>query len=104
MLEGINVLSQSPIMTSLGWVGLIVIIGLVIAFIGVMKNAEEVMIISVVITVLFWIFFNIIKVPTDNYTYKVTIDDNVSLNEFNQRYEIIEQDGLIYTIKLKEVE
>ena len=40
--------------------------------------------------------------PTDkiNYIeYKVTIDDNVSFTEFNNKYKIIEKDGAIYTIK-----
>lgn len=31
-------------------------------------------------------------------TYKVTISDTVNFNEFNERYEIIGQEGLIYTI------
>jgi len=31
--------------------------------------------------------------------YQVTIDDTVSMTEFNERYEIIEQDGLIFTVK-----
>ena len=31
--------------------------------------------------------------------YKVTINENVSLIEFNEKYEIIEQNGKIYTIK-----
>ncbi len=30
--------------------------------------------------------------------YKVTIDESVSFVEFNERYEVIEQDGVIYTI------
>lgn len=32
-------------------------------------------------------------------TYKVTIEDSVNFNEFNEKYEIIEQDGKIYTVK-----
>ena len=35
-------------------------------------------------------------------TYKVTISDSVGLKEFHERYEIINTDGLIYTIKEKE--
>lgn len=31
--------------------------------------------------------------------YKVTIDDNVSMNEFNEKYEIVSQEGKIYTIR-----
>lgn len=34
--------------------------------------------------------------------YKVTIDDSVSLNEFLDKYEIIDQEGKIYTIREKE--
>ena len=40
--------------------------------------------------------------PTDYEThYKVLISDEVSLNEFNEKYEIIEQDGKIFEIKEK---
>lgn len=35
----------------------------------------------------------------ESYTYQVTIDDTVSFQEFNQKYEIISQKGQIFTIK-----
>lgn len=31
--------------------------------------------------------------------YKVTISDDVSFNEFNKKYEVVEQEGEIYTIR-----
>ena len=34
--------------------------------------------------------------------YKVVIDDSVSMNEFAEKYEIIDQDGKIYTVREKE--
>ena len=34
--------------------------------------------------------------------YKVTIDDSVSMNEFNEKYEILDQEGKIYTVKERE--
>ena len=38
--------------------------------------------------------------PTEYETrYKVTISDEVSMNEFMEKYEIINQDGKIYTIR-----
>lgn len=37
----------------------------------------------------------------DTVTYKVTIDDSVSFNEFQERYRIIGQDGKIYTVEEK---
>lgn len=43
--------------------------------------------------------------PTEYETqYKVTISDEVNFNEFMEKYEIIEQDGKIYTIREKENE
>lgn len=38
--------------------------------------------------------------PTEYETqYKVTISDEVPMNEFLERYEIIEQEGKIYTVR-----
>ena len=34
--------------------------------------------------------------------YQVTIDDSVSLNSFYEKYNIVKQEGKIYTIELKE--
>ena len=40
---------------------------------------------------------------TDCYTeYKVTVSDEVSMNEFLERYEIIDQEGKIYTVVERE--
>ena len=35
------------------------------------------------------------------YHYKVTIDDSVSMNEFLDKYEILDREGKIYTVKEK---
>lgn len=48
--------------------------------------------------------FSKAKVVSTYPVYKVTIDDTVSMKEFNERYEILNQDGLIYTIKEKRVD
>lgn len=37
-------------------------------------------------------------------TYKVTISDEVSMNEFMNKYEILNQDGKIYTVKERKEE
>lgn len=34
--------------------------------------------------------------------YKVTVSDEVSMNEFNERYKIIYQEGKIYTVEERE--
>lgn len=53
------------------------------------------LIIGVILSLIFGGFTSIItKVPSEYKTqYKVTISDEVSLNEFNERYEIIDQEG-----------
>jgi hypothetical protein len=62
-----------------------IVLGLVVVFCGVM-------------TVGTWYdCFN----PITYTEYKVTISDEVKLSEFNERYEIIKQEGKIYTIKVK---
>ena len=40
-------------------------------------------------------------IPEDKYEthYQVTIDDSVSMNEFQNKYEIIEVEGKIYTVR-----
>jgi hypothetical protein len=44
----------------------------------------------------------IFSIPTTHKVqYKVTISDEVSMNEFLEKYEIIEQEGKIYTIEEK---
>ena len=39
-----------------------------------------------------------------HYEYKVLIEDNVPLNEFNEKYEIIDQEGQIYTVIERKVD
>ena len=41
--------------------------------------------------------------PTEYETqYKVIIDDTVSMNDFVDKYEIVDQDGRIYTVRERE--
>ena len=35
----------------------------------------------------------------DHIEYKVTISDDVNFNEFNDKYEILDQEGKIFTVK-----
>lgn len=45
-------------------------------------------------------FYKAIAEPTVTY-YQATLDDSVSYTEFTKQYEIIDQEGKIYTIKEK---
>ena len=42
------------------------------------------------------------KTDISHIEYKVTIDDSVSMNDFIDKYEILDQEGKIYTVKERE--
>ena len=113
MMEGIEVLSKTEILDTPGiavslfafsFFAIIITLSLTILFFYE-KNKKN----SIIFVSLSWLLFIVLLIslymtdkPTGEYTYKVTIHDSVSMNEFNERYEIIEVEGKIYTIKEKE--
>jgi hypothetical protein len=62
--------------------------------------------ISLVVAIAFAIVTILSVIPNKNninhIEYKVTIDDSVSMNEFLDKYEILDQEGKIYTVKERE--
>lgn len=47
----------------------------------------------------FLIFMCVGRLFTEHVEYKVIIDDSVNFNAFMERYEIVEQDGQLFTVK-----
>ena len=43
------------------------------------------------------------SLATEHTEYKVTIDDSVNFNEFMERYEIVDQNGKLFTVKERAV-
>ena len=60
-----------------------------------------VLITSFAISLFFGIFIAAFAPRKEETRYQVIIDDSVNFNEFSERYEIIDQEGLIYTITEK---
>ena len=117
MIEGVEILSQTNVYeyTESGWL-LFLFFG--IGFVG-----------GLILAIIMWIDFGfnvegifgiiactglgliigvmaakISKEPTnivDYVEYKVTISDEVNFNEFADKYEILDQEGKIYTVKEK---
>ena len=109
-MDGITVLSQNEIMAIPNWTIIITTIGLIAFVISMVitfnvrnKIIETIFGISSIccsfLIVIGLFCMILIEVGTDKYTYKVTISDEVNFVEFNNKYEIINQEGLIYTIK-----
>ena len=113
MMDGITMLSQSEITDIPTWTWIITMIGIITFVISLIialnVNQEIIETIFGISSICFFILFIVgiycmcfVKTKTGEYTYKVTISDEVNFVEFNNKYEIIDQDGLIYTIKEKE--
>lgn len=120
MLEGIEVLNKVEIMESPMWVIVVIIVLFIISLIslgmGIVDAIEDITDghcwIFIVVTTIAYIAIlimgnadnKLLTEPTGKYEYQVTIDDSVSINELLEKYEIIEVNGKIYTIRDKEVE
>ena len=104
MLQGVEILSQKvvPITEPNNFIlvfGWIIAIILFIAITIKVDAALGVSIFFLIFTISFGLS-NCILQKTGEYTqYKVTISDTVNFVEFNEKYEVLEQDGKIYTIK-----
>lgn len=115
MLEGINVLNMYEIVNP-GWddtmfpavvFAFIALSGiaLIIYIIHDSKRIKDAFVPSVIV-ILFTLFSMVVSIhgfthlPENKYQtrYDVTIDDSVNFNEFNSKYQVVKQEGLIYTI------
>lgn len=108
-MTGVNIHAITEVPICEHSLGVLFPVGLIIVFIGLMSLPLGYYKISLCVAVcgfvlgLLGIYF--CSTPTGYYnTYKVTIEENVSLVEFNEKYEILDQEGDIYTIKEREVE
>ena len=109
VIKGIDILSKTEIrdIHILEFVGL-TLVSILIAFGLVLWlddkcDIDEIPIIFLVIFLGGMMCLNgvLSSYKTGKYEYKVTISDEVSLNEFYDKYEIVDQEGKIYTIKEK---
>ena len=116
-MNGVEILSQAEVATNMGfhWGVFWVSVAFVFVIILIMAwkhidpvDFEDYMCVAVV-TVLGTIFIGglvgalgalTIGEPTEFETqYKVTISDEVQMNKFLEKYEIIDQEGKIYTVR-----
>ena len=111
-MTGVEVLATEEVVTrsSFNWLGFaitFIAIILVNAFIFVYKcetRKEFLQCVGIFGGILGLFFGFLIGIKTEipmkyETYYKVTISDEVPLNEFLERYEIVDQEGRIYTIR-----
>lgn len=113
----INVRQENENSDGVGeFIGLVggILIGLIVAYAVVCivqyllnRDVEDKWALALIIPILFvtsflgWIGGKELErnLSTGDTVYDVMIGDNVSFNEFNEQYEIISQNGNIYTVK-----
>ena len=112
-MNGVNVLYQEPIFKTIyaneNIMNIFVLLFIFMVF-GMLISA---ILISLKGTIIFFVLALITFSPIsvlnststkelDHYEYKVTIDDSVPMKEFLSKYEIINQEGEIFTIVERE--
>ena len=110
-MEGITVLSTETISYTLPFIFLTVLAAIPFAtftwiFIQTCQESYKdgaliagMLVLTMIAAAVFSFCFISIFNQKDETVYKVTIDDNVSFKEFQKRYEIIEIEDDIYTVK-----
>ena len=112
LMEGLTVLSTDTTAIEAPWllfvVGcLAILLGIITIVLGIMALVDgepagmAFLILSLLMFILGVVSFHEVFKP-EKTIYKVVIDESVSMVEFNKRYEILDQDGLIYEIVEKE--
>lgn len=110
-MEGVTILNQFVVESGLisPWLeigcSLCVLGFLGVVIFGIIAASEGRLLIPLILAALCFFAGVCIGIsgPQVNEThYQVTISDEVNFNEFNERYEIIEQNGLIYTVRERE--
>lgn len=109
-MEGITILNQFVVNNApVGWFAIIggAILCLVCIWAMCIAFCEGNAGFAIVFAVLAFICFGlvvvgicIVKAPPET-RYQVLIDESVSMSEFFEKYEIVEQEGKIYTVKEK---
>lgn len=111
-MNGVEILSSETIYNTIlpEWYFVVgMALGLISFLIGLSLVDDQYYVAGIIVTVFAAVCFvsAIFGVITDDNNphyieYKVTIDDSVSMNEFLDKYEILDQEGKIYTVKERE--
>lgn len=112
-MNGIEILATEKVVseTAFNWTGfwitgiIIFLIFVILEFLsGEIEAAWGIFVVGIILaTTLGYTYGKATEKPIAyKNQYKVTISDEVSMNEFHERYEIINQEGKIYTVEERE--
>ena len=99
LMPGVEVLAQNTFNTLKVGQFILLIAGILIIVLSIiLLLVDNVFVYGVMVGILLLLFCKMIP-NAKIVEYQVTINESVSLIEFNEKYEIIEQNGKIYTIQ-----
>ena len=114
MLEGITILSKTEIVeiannydNAIGIALIICLLSLIVCNALARADFLELTVITFLIAIISGISTLVFlskgkqEIPTGKYEYQVTIDDSVRMKDFYEKYEIINMDGEIFSIRDK---
>lgn len=114
MLEGIEILSQSEIMQRSLWAKFafsffigFTFIGLILMVVFAVVYNENYVTVSAGFLIFGFVCALILcaidpEEPSGRYEYKVLINEDVSFTDLYEKYDVVGQEGLIWTLKDKE--
>lgn len=113
-MEGVEILSTTEVvaeyiynywLTGFVWIGVVIVCGIVGYIIADYGDKFVATLIGFLIGALVGLFAYLMfmlgtsKPIAYETQYKVTVSDEVSMNEFLDKYEILDQEGKIYTVR-----
>lgn len=113
-MEGIDILNRTIITETTNWAFIILTISVVVLIISALAciilvameyfNIANVCFWFLILSIIVMFSFIIINPQTETgrYRYEVTIDDDVSFLDLQEQYNVIEQNGRIWTLEDKE--
>lgn len=116
MIEGIEILNKTEIMTVPGWYNTSLIITIVICGICIVMFIASLewdgpvgciifgigLLVSIFALACLLVCPSAIKQPTGRYKYECVISDDVSFSEVLEHYDVVEQKGKIWVLVDKE--
>ena len=109
LLEGVEILSASnpiPLGFSI-FLGMLCFVVIILSAYLIISTAMDGSVGGIVLSLFFLgvgIFLSSVVITetiNPTITYKVTVDDSVPMNEFYEKYEVINVEGKIYSIQMK---
>lgn len=122
MIQGVNVLEtiietqSTACVSDLLWgviaimIGIVFIFTLILMMVDIFKKRRKIKMDCLIIWIIIFLSLGTGMYSAESYftseeytttKYKVTIDDSVNFNEFMNRYEVINHDGVVYVIQDK---